>query len=365
MSYPLEGSKGMYVYFEYTYIPFVLPSIMKKSYKSYNWKELEDARLRSGDFHLKEFHKMFDDIDKRVKSGGKLNLAEIENYCEGVWIADQNNRGKFDLRNTDCCKEYWFKYAYRHYWDDLDGIYVHKNIFTKKKIPKSEIKKDIDFLNSEAITWQTVIDKTNHKDQLLNLIAKETRLEIKNFNADPQWHIFGFFNESRLYDRGLLVIRLRSKYIYLRTREYFDRLGESSQLLKFKSESIEFNAESLIHILNRHYEISRKQANREKSLHEEDVHPDEIYSIVSGLLSLLDETIEEIIDDKKIYFRFKGKPYTIWIKNSIRFVKGSGKQEYKFISTFYPIEHEDELSKVEANYNEFELNDNYSIYTKK
>jgi len=336
---------------------------MKKKAKSYSWIELEDARLNSGDFHLTRFHEMFDEIDTKIKEGKPINNAEAENYCEGLWIAEQNNRGNFKMRNEPCCKDYWFKYAYRHYWSDLHGIYTHTNPFTKKKIPKKEIQTDIEFLKSEAELWQEDIDKLNHKEQLLNLIAKETRNEIKDYNKDPQWHFHGFFNESRLYDHGLLIIRLRSKYIYLRVRDYYDKLGTDKQIVNFKGEQIEYNADSLIHILNRHYEISRKQANREKSLHDEDVHPDEIFDIINGLLLLLCSETQEKIDSNKIYFIYNEKPYTIWIKKATRFVKGIGKQEYKFISTFYPVEHEDELGKLN-DYKEHKLNEQYSIYIK-
>jgi hypothetical protein len=337
---------------------------MRRKFKTYNWKELDKARLDSSDPNLEEFHKMLFEIDDKIKAGIKLNLAEKENYCEAIWIADQNGKEGFDMRSEFCCKDYWFKHAWRHYWSDLDGIYTHKNIFTKKKIPKETVKIDLEFLKKTAVEWQKIIDKTNHKESLLNLISKETRREIRKYNEDPKWHIMGFFCESNEYERGMLIIRLRSKYIYLRVQEYFDKNSNKVQLFQFKNRQIEFNHESLLHILNRHYEASRKQAEREKSLHNEDIHPDEIYRIINLLFIQITNQIEKKIDDKKVFFEFKGKKYAIWIKDSHKFIRGTGRTNYQFISTFYPVTQDEELFKIKSNYTILALDEHYSIYVK-
>ena len=55
---------------------------------------------------------------------------------------------------------------------------------------------------------------------------------------------------------------------------------------------------------------------------------------------------------KYIPFKYKGNKYGLWIEKSTRSIKNQGVVEYLRIKTFYPIEDNRDLDKLDQEYTE-------------
>lgn len=254
--------------------------------------------------------------------------------------------------------------AFREYWSDLHGIYAHKDLLATQQYSKTEIQSDLDKLSSLAADWQETIDKTNHREKVLNEVAAETRNEIKSYDRDPIFHEYGFFRRCNNYKFGLKRLQLRSKYIYLFTREFFDRLGSESVELRLGSKILEFTTYSMIHILNRHYHFSQKQAEKDKSLHSEIVQPRDIHVVLGHVFSLLSDEDLKRLDDDRIHFDYKGELFTVWINSATKQVKGKGNVSYERVASFYPVKNISEKQNIHTNYNKEKRDADVQVYFK-
>lgn len=118
--------------------------------------------------------------------------------------------------------------------------------------------------------WQRVVNKTNHTDQLLQIVTKETRDEIKVLRKS-----YSFVNPSSSwqdYNARKFKLLEWSKYRYIMIKNVFELAIKSDYYkLYLNNEEIEFDYYSLTHILTRHYGHVMKTYQTEKSHFTKDV----------------------------------------------------------------------------------------------
>lgn len=332
----------------------------------YTLQEIQDARSDSSDLELKRAHEIFFDLKKMVESGKTLALHEVDHFCDFEFIGTRKGIAEYDIHKYDICKDYWFAHAYREYWDDLWGLRKHTDALTSKELSKNNIRNEISRLKQIGSEWEQIIQQTTHTDQRLADIAKETRTEIKNHKKLPEFNEYGFFRACNMYKYQKMIIILRSKYIYILTREFFHNHGTDSLTLTIGTRDIEFTPYSLIHVLSRHYEFSRKQVDRQKSFHTELIEPREIFNHLRVIFSAIEPELELKLDPRKLFVNIGGQIFTIWISPATKQVRGLGNVPYERIGSFYPTEDKRELTEVNNDYNSepHNISDQIAIYYK-
>lgn len=112
----------------------------------------------------------------------------------------------------------------------------------------------------------------------------------------------------------------------------------------------------LFHSLIRHYGEIIKQTSVEKSYFTEDVLVEDIYDLVSRILSLLVEKNIVISNIISIRIEYKEKPYQLYTK------KMNGRFR---LNSFFPLEDPSKLKELKEDYSKVKLADDLSYYERK
>ncbi len=305
---------------------------------------------------------IFENIKKRCQDGESVSEHEKDFFGLGVKLSLKDD-GK--IEDYSCCDNYKFKMIYLSYFHDLSGRGKYEKVRGKTiyDVGEKEKNRDISYLSQVANSWQNVINTTNHSNELLKHISKETREELKEVEKNKGMLIFR--RDKERYQLNKKRILLQSKYIYCTALLIFEMFDNKDFILNLNSQDIEINEYSIIHILNRHFSEITKQ-NFNKSYHGEDFKPKYLNKQLKEIITIIDES--KVLDGKDINnvnFRYKEKDYAIWINKRTKQEKGKGNIEYNRLETFYPIEDKEEIKKISDNFNYHQINDDIGVYVKK
>lgn len=328
-------------------------------------QEIENARKNSGDPNLTEANRMFTDIKNRVDQGRQINYYETFHFCDFLWMLSRKKAEGMNFLDYYICDDYFFLYAFKQYWGDLNGIYEHFEwTVGRKAITKTEIQQEVIKLDQISKTWNSIINTINHSEALLNLISKEARDEIKELDNQPEFNEYGFLNKNFNYQHKLKFILLRSKFVYLKVKELFDEMGVSTWSLNLGPRAIELDTYSMLHILSRHYPIGQKHVRLDKSDHDRSIHPNDIVSTLTQLFSLIPTGLIPKLDSNKIFFEFENRMYVIWIVPANKpAAAGGGHVQFERIGSFYPLEETAEVNRVKTAMNLSDLGSGFQIYS--
>lgn len=314
--------------------------------------------------------KYFLDIKHRITKGQKTSIGEKNFFCKCLKILELKGRTTEKVVTYKACENYWFKDKYLEYWHDLHGIKEHKTTFGQT-ITKNEIQSDLKKLEKYASDWHEIVNITNHSDEFLKNISKATRDDIeKEFNHLPEFNHLGFLNKNNEYKFRLKKLLLRSKYIYIATVEEFEKIKEEtgSVFVKYSLNGVdlEFNSYSMIHTLNRHYAYSEKQVERDKSLHEKLIRPRRVMDFLKIVIEKIEKSGKYSAESiEKINFQYKSKPFTLYVNLKTKQIKGKGNVQYFRVQTFFPIGDQEELRRINMQYNLVKIDEVVSIYLEK
>lgn len=314
-----------------------------KEFEEQKRKEIENGRLL-----------LMELIDKKIKSGQKLKSYEEEYFCSLLnLIRDMNGKKVHDdTLDLEECKNYNFIEAYGLLWHDLNGIKKHKN-HRGEYYSKQQIERFVNYLNSEFINWEKIVQQENHKDSRLNNIGIETRRHLKSLKRQPDFFIDGIFYANRYYKSVRKKIILFSKYVYLKAVHLFDTIGENEVEFSIKEERITFNFYSLVHIIFGHYPGTTNGYIKDKSFFSPEFHPDKIVNELDKIFELLSNSEHFVmIENNCIYIKYDNVNYAIWFKDVFTQKKGvKGNLRMKRLDSFYPITKQYELSRLDNKYN--------------
>lgn len=288
-----------------------------------------------------------------------LTEHEKEFFYIGVKFSFLND-GK--IEDYDCCDNPKFKFLYLVYSRDIYGF--KKHIITKPSkdiVKKEERKSDLFYLKIKIEEWKSIIKKEVHVEKLLHESAKETRVGIKGLKKLYKYkNIQGIYTANYIAKENAII--LHSKWIYCVALEILEASNPSDFAYELNEIRIEFNENSLIHILNRHFAKILKEYDTKKSFHKEIFIPRILSPQIKKIISIIDNSkflVGKQIN--KIAFKFDGQDYIIYTSEK----KRDENTHIRLINTFSPVGNNYEKSILVANYNLEIINHSFSVYVPK
>jgi len=325
--------------------------------------KIEELNLLNNSFEEQErTRNIFENLKDKAIKGEELSEHEKDFFCQGVKLSKFND-GK--IEDYSCCNNYKFKLTYLSYFQDLSGFGQYEKVKgTSIYNPdRKEIDRDIEYLKKESNHWNSIISITNHDNELLQQISKETRNDLKIIEKSKGRLLFR--RDKERYTLSKRATLLQSKYIYCMALQIFEMFDRKEFVIKLNGFDIEINEYSIIHILNRHYSEITKP-NSSKSFHIEDFEPKYLNKQIGAIFQEIENSgLYKDNPITKISFRYKNIDYTIWVNVRTKQVKGQGNVSYQRLETFYPVVDQKELSELIDNYDLKKVNNDLSIYIKK
>ncbi|WP_424495371.1 hypothetical protein [Salinimicrobium sp. GXAS 041] len=330
--------------------------------KHFTEEELEFYFDRDSEEEQTRTRKIFEKLRDRAKGGKTLLEREKEFFCLCLKLSDYEDDGKPE--DFEVCNDFRFKQLYLTYFSSgLKSDEVYKADKGKVYlVPLNERIKDLKYLTSIQKIWLKEIEKTNHTDQILQLLAAETRQDLKRIKKEAGTLFFRKQKEQYAFKKEKQI--LHSKFLYLLVKKTIQNHDESDFNFTFMAKNVEIDAYSLIHIINRHYAEVIKD-NPQKTYHIEDFDPELLHIKLKDILKEIEEKSIPIKNPEKFAFRYKNVDYRIWIKKRVKYEKGIGKIEFYRLETFYPIADKSEIEDLNNNYDLVEVSPELQTYTEK
>jgi len=329
---------------------------------SYTRKQLDAAWSHEDKTENGPSRKIFIELLGKSKKKESLSYAEAEYLCNGLTFTKKVDGKPSDFQ---VCDDYLFRHLYLRYVFDLNGVTSIKKNRTEDT-PVSEKRLEVEKLEKLSQQWEIVVLQSNHPNQALNYLAKETRSDIKDLESQPEFNDYGFLRRCNHFDFRKKRIVLHSRFIYCKYQEIMSELDESDKCFVLNGSEIEFNEYSFIHILSRHYAEIIKQTPNNKTYHIPDFSPDEIVLQLKGIFGEIEasgrfkgQSIHEV------NFRFKGNLYRIWINERIKSIKGKGNVKFNRLETFFPVGDPEMLQDLADNFIEERLTNDLNIFIRK
>lgn len=163
-------------------------------------------------------------LTKKLENNENLTNEEMKFICEGT---------KFEyLPRYSFCEDYYYM-----------KIFLAK----RAEFPSGLIElrsSDNDFFDNAVAGWAKIIEKTNHKDQELQIVCQETRFELRNLNKE---HLANESSEAFIREKNQILSW--SKYRYIRSKQLFIlEIKADEYLLFLNGKEISFTFYSQIHI---------------------------------------------------------------------------------------------------------------------
>lgn len=291
----------------------------------------------------KEYQEFLENLYARVQKGEILSLDEQNFMCKCMTYETQ--------KPLSICDDLRFKRLFLKSFDSKQKSYE------LEQFEKEDLKSFLD-------EWEEEMKKGNHKDSFMNLIAKETRLELKKIIIDPQL-LENTFHQKK-YRTEQYEILGYSKFAFIKIKSVFAEIGDNKIETELNGIKIEIDEYSLIHIYFRHYaQLAKPYNTDDKSYFTPEITVEEVPVILDKIIKEIDASELYINDNlNNLNFRFKNRDYKVYCRKVTKQIKGVGNVEVIRVNTFYPIELKEDKDKLK-NYNLIKVNDNLSVYLKK
>ena len=322
----------------------------------------------------------FDEQKRKAINGEYFKVDDAKDFCNLVFTKAFGENGT--IEDYPCCEDYKFWTLYLTYYQNLagginyyklDATKINQKIKTLEdikaydrgayqvKVPQSEVEQDLSYLYNTADSWETVIRKRNHNDELLIEKAREVVKELKGFeksNKKNPYFLGGFKYIKE--KRGIL---LRSKYMYLTVKDIIEQTKKDDFILNLLGEKIYITAYSLIHIISGHYAKVTRQYYIEKTYHNEDIDPKTFHHLLNDIFSIINSSfITDKVNMGSIMIGINNHVYMIYTSVERRFVKGKGEVSYRRLNTFYPVSAQFVSVEIERGTIVYQLRTNVFFY---
>jgi hypothetical protein len=207
--------------------------------------------------------------------------------------------------------------------------------------------------------WENVINTTNHPDELLQITCKDARDELRNLKKGYSFLLRHSSSEDYL-DRKFKLLEW-SKYRFIMIKRIFElEIKSNEYILSLNKESVIFDYYSVSHILTRHYGHIMKMYDTDKSHFTKDIHHEEIHTKLEQIFAKIDTSgLYQGQSLKDISIRYCGTLYKIYIVPAVKGAKKTNR-----VSTFFPIEDDRLLIRLERDYSEKVIDESLSIFTR-
>lgn len=234
-------------------------------------------------------------LHERVKNGETLSREEAYYFCQCI---------RFDnlLLHPFCLDEYFTR------------VFIGRS----QNIPKELLQlypltqKDHIYYMGLVREWERTMNKTNHSDQLLQIVASETREELRNLRK--KFSIFLRTFSSHDYQIRKFKLLEWSKYRYIMIKDVFELSIKSDHYkLYLNGQEIIFNYYSLVHILTRHFGHVMKPYETDKSHFTKDIHHEEVHLYLEKIFKQIDNSnIYKGNSVEEVNVRLNGTLYKIF-----------------------------------------------------
>jgi len=316
-------------------------------------------------------------IEQKIQKNIAVSPTEKDIYCEYKLSQIE------DIHRLPCeCEFYKFQRIYRRYMQDLSFSsrypkvdfskldiakkylnyppklkeQAYWDIGFKVEIDRAEVLRDKQYLFNVASQWNETISDLKHSDQKLKIASEETRKIKKEIRK--KYKKVGADDEVK--NDELRRNLWKTKYIYLEAIKVADTVQFPVEL-ELKNIKIYYTFYSLFHIMNRHFAhlVAPKLHQKNKSYFSIQFHYNSFQIYLREIFTLFnncDEFQEEIANDKKYNFRYKGEYFELYFKPY-----GQNKQLLQ-VSTLFPLEDDNERQKLQ-DMKLVELSEDLSFYT--
>jgi hypothetical protein len=307
--------------------------------------------------------KFFEELKKRAIEGKFLLEREKRFLCIGLKISKIIDDGKPE--NFRFCDDFIFRELFlTYFYNNLSGPFnKHKN-GKMVEVSKNEQINDFKQLQIFSNKWQKEIEITNHKDQVLQELAIETRKDLKELDVKYPKIIRNSRKQESKYLLQKAKIIMYSKFIYLLIKSVRQDYPQSEFEIPFSGQTIEFTIYSFIHIISRHYSADIKD-KPDKTYHYDYFHPKELHIDLRKILTEIDKiNLIDINETDNIVFEYKGVIYHLWLQKKIKQVKGKENVNFNRVQSFYPIYNENKIIQIQSEYNKVELGEKLKVFVK-
>lgn len=308
--------------------------------------------------------KIFEELKKRAIAGKSLLEREKRFLCFGLKISYIEKDGKPE--DFKFCDDFIFRELYLTYFhNNLSGPFHKAKRGKIVEVTQKEQIQDFKKLQAFSNKWQKEIEKTNHKDQVLQELASETRKDLKELDKKYPRIVRRFRKQQDKYRLQKDKIIMQSKFIYHLTKSVIEDYDKSEFEIPFSGQTVELTIYSFVHIISRHYSEHIKD-KLDKTYHYDHFYPKELHLDLRNILKEIDKLNRiDINNTDNIIFEYKNVVYHLWIQKKIKQVKGKGNVSFNRIQSFYPIYDKDKISAIESDYEKVELNENLKVYIEK
>lgn len=338
----------------------------KQKHEHFTSQELKKIFRSQDDI---ETRRIFEILKRRALGGEPLTVAEQDRFCGCVQFSMKPDGSVFDY---DVCEGYIFDTLYMIYGSDLTGgsVYTRPNGLTREIVPRVDAQHELNILERMSQEWHTVINKTNHSEPLLQVIAAETRYWIKSLENNPAFNDVGFFRRCNRYEFFLKQILLYSKWLYRVCLEIFEEAIPGDFVLTLNGREVEMTEYSFVHILFRHFGQTLKPFDFEKSFHDPKFHPRILHKQLRIIFETLDQANIRVISPGAISniplrFTYRGTPYLVYLNKRVKQIVGAGNVDFLRLETFFIISTPEEIYKLELEFDEVAVNSVVSVYSPK
>ncbi len=270
----------------------------------------EDLENRNDSLEEKErLRGIYEDLVRRGKAGLPLSSIEQAHVYAGVNFLQQ------DINTFLFVEEARFKQLYLTYFLALDGggIYLKVRRGEKTQVSRGEAAADLAYLAAEAEKWEAIVTPGGHADPLLQVAAKEARIDRKEM--DRVLNIAGnaYLRGTFYYEHKVMQSLLRTRFLYLMAKEILEETDPADCTFNLCVEIIEFTPFSLYHILNRHFAEITKQYTSGKNYHSEEIKPRILAKQIKEILAVIDASgFVQRQHKTELNLRYKGELYQLW-----------------------------------------------------
>ncbi|MGB3777637.1 MAG: hypothetical protein WA960_04715 [Tunicatimonas sp.] len=303
-----------------------------------------------------------DELLKRAENNQPMSLAEANCLCKAIYYSHRVGPAK-RIEDFEVCTNFLFKELYLTYYDNLNGTKNAQDFRGRISFPKRQT--DVSRLSEFHQEWHPNIEKLNHSESLMNIVAKEARGELKEIEKLYQKGMWG----GNLYRAKVKSISLHSKWIYLYVKEIFEGIDDSFTI-GFTDDTIEIDQNSMVHIMFRHYSESAKQFNTGKSFHfDQSINHRDLPNELKKILEAISDSgkyLNSQVNDINIHIpiEYRGHLYSIWVKKVKVYKKGVGEIVYNRLKTFYSLTDTVKRNEVISQYSKVPINTELTVFLK-
>jgi hypothetical protein len=290
-----------------------------------------------------EYLNFLESLDQKMRRKQTLLLDEQEFLCKCASYEYQ--------KTLSFCDDLRFKRLFlKHFDSTLKGYSLENH-------------EEVD-LNVFLCNWEELMKKENHTENLLNVLAVETRSELKKIL--PNFNLFDKIFRRKEYRARQHEIIGYSKFAFIKIKSIFSGIGNRKVETTLNGVNIEIDEFSLSHIYMRHYaEQVRPYETDDKSYFSPEIEIETVPFVIKEIIDSIEASGVYAKDElNNINIKYKNRDYKIYCKKVTKQVRGIGNIEVNRVNTFYPIELKQDIDKLK-DYDLNKINNQLSVYLKK